>query len=160
MLLTAKSLAGGLPLSAVTGPAEIMDAPQVGGIGGTFGGNPVACAAGNAVLDVMQEEKLPERAKALGERIMKTFQELEAGHDHVGAARGLGAMCGLEVVDPETGAPDAARGKAICAAALSEGLLIMSASGNVLRTLMPLVIGDEDLDRGLGILARAVEAAG
>jgi 4-aminobutyrate aminotransferase/(S)-3-amino-2-methylpropionate transaminase len=137
-----------------------MDAPQVGGIGGTFGGNPVACAAGNAVLDVMQEEKLPERAKGLGERIMKTFQELEAGHGHVGAARGLGAMCGLEIVDPETGAPDAARGKAICAAALGEGLLVMTASGNVLRTLMPLVIGDEDLDRGLEILTRAVGEAG
>jgi 4-aminobutyrate aminotransferase/(S)-3-amino-2-methylpropionate transaminase len=136
-----------------------MDAPQVGGIGGTFGGNPVACAAGNAVLDVMQEEKLPERARALGDRIMKTFRELEAAHSHVGAARGLGAMCGLEIVDPDAGAPDPARCKSICAAALREGLLIMSASGNVLRTLMPLVIRDEDCARGLEILSRAVAEA-
>ena len=160
MLLTAKSLAGGLPLSSVTGPAEIMDAPGIGGIGGTFGGNPVACAAGNAVLDVMQEEGLADRARAIGERVMKVFRELEAAHDHVGDARGLGAMCGLEIVDPASGRPDPERAKRICAAALHDGLLIMTASGNVLRTLMPLVISDEDCDRGLEILERAVGQAG
>lgn len=159
MLLTAKSLAGGLPLSSVTGPAEIMDAPGVGGIGGTFGGNPVACAAGNAVLDVMQEEDLPGRARSLGERVMKVFHRLESEHAHVGDARGLGAMCGLEIVDPDTGGADPERAKRICSKALEDGLLIMTASGNVLRTLMPLVISDEDCDRALEILSGAVASA-
>jgi 4-aminobutyrate aminotransferase/(S)-3-amino-2-methylpropionate transaminase len=158
LITMAKSLAGGLPLSAVSGKAELMDAPHVGGIGGTYGGNPVACAAALAVLDVMEEEKLPERALAIGERVMTVFAQLAADHAHVGGAHGLGAMCGLGIQDPATGRPDAARCGAILAAAREQGLLAMAASGNVVRTLMPLVIGDEDLERGLGILDRAVAA--
>jgi 4-aminobutyrate aminotransferase/(S)-3-amino-2-methylpropionate transaminase len=156
LVLTAKSLGGGLPLSAVTGPAEIMDAPPVGGIGGTFGGNPVACAAGNAVLDVLQEEKLPERARVIGERVMTLFEGLRSELPHVADARGLGAMCALEIVDPESGAPDPGRTAKIVERAREGGVLVMTASGNVIRTLMPLVITHEDLDRGLDVLAEAV----
>jgi 4-aminobutyrate aminotransferase-like enzyme len=158
MITMAKSLAGGLPLSAVTGLADIMDAPPIGGIGGTFAGNPVACAAANAVLDVMEEEDLPGRARRFGDRILRAFGDLAKRHDHVGAFRGLGAMCGLEIVDPGTGEPDPARVRRILDAARGEGLLAMPASGNVIRTLMPLNISDEDLDRGLDILSRAVAA--
>jgi len=158
LVLTAKSLGGGLPLSAVTGPAEVMDAPPVGGIGGTFGGNPLACAAGNAVLDVLQEEKLPERALVIGERVMARFEALHGKLPYVTDARGLGAMCALEIGDPATGAPDPARTAKIVERAREGGLLVMTASGNVIRTLMPLVITDEALERGLSILAGAVEA--
>ena len=159
LVLTAKSLGGGLPLSAVTGPAEIMDAPPVGGIGGTFGGNPVACAAGNAVLDVLEEEKLPERARSIGDRVMARFEGLRESLPHVADARGLGAMCALEIVDPGSGSPDPGRTARILDGARERGLLVMSASGNVIRTLMPLVITDPELERGLAILVEATEQA-
>jgi 4-aminobutyrate aminotransferase/(S)-3-amino-2-methylpropionate transaminase len=159
MITMAKSLAGGLPLSAVTGRAAVMNAPPVGGIGGTFAGNPLACAAANAVLDVMEEEDLPARACRIGERVMQVFGELAHAHKHVGDARGLGAMCGLEIVDPATGEPDPSRVRRILEAARADGLLAMPASGNVIRTLMPLTISDEELDRGLDILFRAVAAS-
>jgi 4-aminobutyrate aminotransferase/(S)-3-amino-2-methylpropionate transaminase len=158
MVAMAKSIAGGLPLSAVTAPARIMDAPQVGGIGGTFGGNPLACAAANAVLDVMRDENLPARARVIGDHIMRTFRQLVEAHDHVGRTRGLGAMCALEIVHPTSNTPDPERTKHIIAAAREHGLLIMAASGNVIRTLMPLVITDDQLERGLAILADAVAA--
>lgn len=159
LMTAAKSLAGGLPLSAVTGRAEVMDAPGVGGIGGTFAGNPLACAAALAVLDVMREEDLPRRAEAIGRQVLDAFRDLAAGHPNVAAPRGLGAMCALDVVDPGSGLPDPAGCGRVLAAARERGLLVMSASGNVLRTLMPLVIADEDLQRGLQILAEAVAAA-
>jgi 4-aminobutyrate aminotransferase/(S)-3-amino-2-methylpropionate transaminase len=159
LVAMAKSLAGGLVLSGVGGRAEIMDAPGPGGIGGTFGGNPLSCAAANAVLDVIEDENLSERANQIGEKVMALFNRLVADHRHVGAARGLGAMCCIEIVDPATGKPDVARAGAVVRAALAEGLLIMTASGNVIRTLMPLVISDDQLDRALGILSRAVAAA-
>ena len=155
----AKSLAGGLPLSAVTGKAEIMDAPQVGGLGGTFGGNPVALAAGNAVLDIMHDEQLPQRARIIGERLMQSFKGLEAAHKHVVKARGLGAMCAFELVDPSTGAPDPERTRRVVTKSREQGLLVMAASGNVIRSLMPLVISDDDLDKGLQILAASVADA-
>jgi len=149
LVTMAKSLAGGLPLSAVTGRAAVMDAPHVGGIGGTYGGNPVACAAALAVLDVMEEERLPARAQVIGSHVMVAFDRLVQAHDHVTGAHGLGAMCGLEIRDAET------TGR-ILAAARERGLLAMAASGHVIRTLMPLVITDEQLERGLAILAAAV----
>ncbi len=152
MIAMAKSIAGGMVLSGVTARAEIMDAPQVGGIGGTYGGNPVSCAAGNAVLDIIEEEKLCDRANEIGERVMTRFKEFFETYDFVGDARGLGAMCCLEIIDGKSGKPDAAKTAAISKAALSKGLLIMSASGNVIRTLMPLVISDEDLEKALNIL--------
>lgn len=158
MILMAKSLAAGMPLSAVTAPAKIMNSPKVGGIGGTYGGNPVSCAAAHAVLDIMAAEKLPERARAIGATVMTVFEELAATHPHVRNPRGLGAMCGLDIVDPDTGLGSKERAGKVLAAARETGLLAMTASGNVLRTLMPLVISDADLETGLGILAEAIAA--
>jgi 4-aminobutyrate aminotransferase/(S)-3-amino-2-methylpropionate transaminase len=152
MVVMAKSLAAGLPLSALTAGAAILDAPQVGGIGGTYGGNPLACAAANAVLDIMEDEKLPERALALGEKIMERFRAVRVRFDFVVEARGLGAMCGLEL-------DTAARANRVLKEALERGLLLMTANGNVIRTLMPLVIGDADLTRGLDILEESLAAA-
>jgi 4-aminobutyrate aminotransferase/(S)-3-amino-2-methylpropionate transaminase len=152
MVVMAKSLAAGLPLSAITAGAEILDAPQVGGIGGTYGGNPIACAAANAVLDILEEERLAERALALGEKILKRFEALAARFDFVVEARGLGAMCGLELDTP-------ARANRALKEALERGLLLMTANGNVIRTLMPLVIADSDLDRGLDILEESLQAS-
>lgn len=156
LVAMAKSMAGGMVLSGVTGRAEIMDAPGVGGIGGTFGGNPLACAAALAVLDVIDEEGLAQRALKIGEAVMERFNSLKRQFEFVGDVRGLGAMCGLEIVDPETGKPDALMASRITGEALKHGLLIMTASGNVLRTLMPLVISDETLKRGLDALESAM----
>ncbi len=153
MVLMAKSLAAGLPLSAITAGAAILDAPQVGGLGGTYGGNPLACAAANAVLDIMEEEGLPAKALAIGEKIMARFRALQKKHAFVVDARGLGAMCGLEL-------DTAARANRVLKEALDRGLLLMTANGNVIRTLMPLVIGEEDLTRGLDVLEEALAAAG
>jgi 4-aminobutyrate aminotransferase/(S)-3-amino-2-methylpropionate transaminase len=158
MIVTAKSLAAGLPLSAVTGRAEIMDAPEVGGIGGTYGGNPLACAAALAVLDVLEEEKLCERAETIGERVRERLGDLAERHDFLAHPRGLGAMCAVDVVDPETGAGDTARANRVLTEAREHGLLLMTASGSTIRTLMPLVITDEELERALDILAEAVSA--
>ncbi len=159
IMVLAKSLAGGVPLSAVTGRAELMDAAKVGGLGGTYGGNALACAAAHAVLDIMAEERLPERAEAIGAKVMARFRDLAKHQGCVGDVRGLGAMCALEIVDPATGAPDPGRAGKVVAGARERGLLIMTASGNVIRTLMPLTISDDDLQRGLEILAAAVAAA-
>jgi 4-aminobutyrate aminotransferase/(S)-3-amino-2-methylpropionate transaminase len=156
LMIVAKSLAAGMPLSGIVGRAELLDAPQVGGLGGTYGGNPLACAAANAVLDIMESEDLPGRALKIGERVMDVFGELDRECATVGDARGLGAMCGLEIVDPDSGGPDAGRAGRIAARCLEQGLLVMTASGNVLRTLMPLTIETVDLDRALDILAVAV----
>jgi 4-aminobutyrate aminotransferase/(S)-3-amino-2-methylpropionate transaminase len=152
MVLMAKSLAAGLPLSGITASAEILDAPQVGGLGGTYGGNPLACAAANAVLDVMKEERLPERALAIGERVLARFRELQKRFDFVVDARGLGAMCGLELDSAE-------RAGKVLKEALDRGVLLMTANGNVIRTLMPLVISDEDLTRGLDVVEESLRAA-
>jgi 4-aminobutyrate aminotransferase / (S)-3-amino-2-methylpropionate transaminase / 5-aminovalerate transaminase len=157
MVATAKSLAGGMPLSAVTGRAEIMNAPEVGGIGGTFGGNPLACAAANAVFDVLRKENLLNRANEIGAATLETFRGLESEHAFVTKARGLGAMCAIEFV--KDGAPDAERTKRIIDGARERGVLMMSASGNVLRTLMPLVISDKDLQTALTILQEVIAAS-
>jgi 4-aminobutyrate aminotransferase/(S)-3-amino-2-methylpropionate transaminase len=159
LVTMAKSLAAGMPLSAVTGRAELMDVPEVGGIGGTYGGNPVACAAANAVLDIFESEDLTERANAIGATTMAILSGLTERHDFVARARGLGAMCAIEICDGESGAPDSARTAAIIARARERGLLLISASGNVIRTLMPLVIPDELLEEGLDILDAAVADA-
>ena len=156
MMFMAKSLAAGMPLSAVTAAMEIMNAPKVGGIGGTFGGNPLSCAAAHAVLDIMQDEKLPERAQQIGSRVMARFRDFAATLSHVSHPRGLGAMCAVDIVDPETGQGSPEIAGRILVAARERGLLIMTASGFVLRTLMPLIISDEELDEGLDILSAAL----
>ncbi len=155
MVAMAKSLAGGLVLSGVTARKEIMDAPGVGGIGGTYGGNPVACAAANAVLDIMAEENLPARALKIGEKTMAVLEDLEKTYPFFANARGLGAMCAIEVVDPNSGRPDLDRVARLIATARDNGLLLMTASGNVVRTLMPLTIPDADLEKAFGILRRS-----
>jgi 4-aminobutyrate aminotransferase/(S)-3-amino-2-methylpropionate transaminase len=165
LLLTAKSLAGGLPLSAVTGRAELMDAPHVGGLGGTFSGNPIACRAGLAVLEILLEDGLLARAEALGPKIEARCADLARRHRLVGDVRGKGPMMALELVkDRETKAPAGDETKKVMQRCYEKGLVLVSCGnfGNVLRTLMPLVITDEQLDRGFAILDEAlgeVEAA-
>jgi 4-aminobutyrate aminotransferase / (S)-3-amino-2-methylpropionate transaminase / 5-aminovalerate transaminase len=162
LVTTAKSLGGGLPIGGVSGKAEIMDSVHVGGLGTTYGGNPLACAAALAVLETFEEEDLLARANVIGERVVGALREIQENHpDFVGDVRGRGAMVAMELVkDPESRAPDKERTAKIVEAALQEGLLLLTAGqySNVIRTLMPLVITDEDLEEGLSILARAVDA--
>ena len=162
LIVTAKSLAGGLPLAAVTGRAEIMESPVAGGLGGTYGGNPLACAAALAVLDVMAEEKVAERAATLGARIKRRFCSWADTDAGIGDVRGLGAMIALEFVqDRATKTPDNARVSRIVAAALSRGLLLLSAGtyGNVIRVLVPLTAPDAIVDEGLDVMAEALSAS-
>ncbi len=158
----AKSIAGGLPLSAVTGRAELMDAAQVGGLGGTFVGNPVACAAALAVIDLLADGTFLARAAALGARIEARLAGLAARHESIGEVRGLGAMRALELVrDRATRAPDKERTAAVIRRACEKGLLLLSAGthGNVIRTLMPLVITDAQLEEGFDVLEQSLETS-
>lgn len=158
LVTMAKSLAGGFPLSAVTGKAEIMDAPGPGGLGGTYGGNPLACAAALAVIDVIETEGLAERATAIGGKVIKTVDGWAEADPRIGEVRGLGGMVGIELVsDPATGQPDPDRTKAITTAALEEGLLLLSCGvyGNVIRVMVPLTADDEIVDEGLAAMERA-----
>ncbi len=160
LITTAKSLAGGLPLAAVTGRADAMEAAQVGGLGGTYGGNPLACAAALAVLDAMEAERIPERAGQAGDRIRARFCEWAARYECIGDVRGLGAMIGLELVtDRASRAPDKATTAALLAAALQRGVVLLSAGtyGNVVRVLAPLTASDALLDEGLDAIAAALE---
>jgi len=155
LLVTAKSLAGGLPLSAVTGRAEIMNAPHVGGLGGTFAGNPIACRAALAVLEVFEEEKLLARADTLGQKVRARFDELQKRYEIIGDVRGLGPMLALELVkDRARKTPAADETKKLVQLCYEKGLVLIACGnhGNVIRTLMPLVITDEQLEKGLGIL--------
>jgi 4-aminobutyrate aminotransferase/(S)-3-amino-2-methylpropionate transaminase len=161
ILVAAKSLAGGLPLSSITGRADIMDAPGVGGLGGTFGGNPVSLAAAHAVLDQMEEGTLLARAEAIGRRVGARAARWREQLSLVGDARGLGAMWALELVrDQETRAPAREETAAVARACYERGLVTITAGtyGNVLRTLMPLVITDEELDEGLDVLEACLGA--
>jgi 4-aminobutyrate aminotransferase len=149
LVVSGKSLGGGLPLAAVTGRAELMDAPGPGGLGGTFGGNPVACAAAAVVLDTVADDGFRAHAAALGESLRARLDEIAARHDAVGEVRGLGPMLALELREQS---PDAA--KTVTEAAFERGLLLLSCGlhGNVLRLLPPLNVSDDELDRGLRIL--------
>lgn len=163
LIVTSKSLAGGLPLSGITGKAAIMDSVPPGGLGSTFGGNPLSCAAALAVLETFEEEGLLEQSRRLGGRVLAGMQNIRKEHEIVGDVRGLGPMAAMEIVsDRESRAPDAERTARIVARALEEGLLLITAGGrgNVVRTMMPLMISDEQLEEGLEILGRAVAAAG
>jgi len=157
LMTVAKSLAGGLPLSGVIGKREIMDAPAPGGLGGTYGGNPVACAAALAVIEIINEEKLVERAGALGNLLTNRFKTMAEKPEFtcVGNVHGLGAMSAIDLVldrGRRTPAPDLA--KAVTARALENGLVMLSCGlyGNVLRVLAPLTISDSTLKEGLDIL--------
>jgi 4-aminobutyrate aminotransferase/(S)-3-amino-2-methylpropionate transaminase len=162
VITTAKSLAGGLPLAAVTGRADIMEAAQVGGLGGTYGGNPLACAAALAVLDAMERERIPERARLAGQRIASRFRAWADCYPCIGDVRGLGAMVAMELVsDPRSRAPDKALTGRLLAAALRRGLILLSAGtyGNVVRVLAPLTIEAEVLDEGLEVMGEALGEA-
>ncbi len=161
LIITAKSLAGGFPLAAVTGRAEILDAPQPGGLGGTYGGNPLACAAALAVLDVMDKEQLPARAARMGERIRLRFCQWAARHACIGDVRGLGAMVGMELVrDRQSKAPDKPLTARLQAASLERGVILLSAGsyGNTIRVLAPLTTPDDVLEEGLDVIEQALEA--
>jgi 4-aminobutyrate aminotransferase / (S)-3-amino-2-methylpropionate transaminase / 5-aminovalerate transaminase len=163
LLVSGKSLGGGLPLAAVTGPAEIVDAVPAGGLGGTFGGNPVACAAAMAVLDEVASDEFRRRAEEIGERLRTALEGISERVDAVGDVRGVGPMLALELVeDRKTKEPAAALAAATTAGARDRGLLLLSCGiyGNVVRILVPLVISDEDLGRGLEILEEALVDAG
>ncbi|HYC30714.1 MAG TPA: 4-aminobutyrate--2-oxoglutarate transaminase, partial [Gemmatimonadales bacterium] len=158
IMTTAKSLAGGLPLAAVTGRADVMEAAQVGGLGGTYGGNALACAAALAVLDAMETERLPERARRVGDRIRARFCEWAAAWPCIGDVRGLGAMIAMELVaDRHSRTPDKALTGRLLSAALERGVVLLGAGtyGNVVRVLAPLTIEEPVLEEGLD----AVEAA-
>jgi 4-aminobutyrate aminotransferase len=162
LLVSGKSLGGGLPLAGVTGRAEVVDAVGAGGLGGTFGGNPVACAAANAVLDEIVTEGFQQRARDLGERIRAALDDIATRVGSVGEVRGLGPMLALELVeDRETKAPAAGLASATVAEARERGLVLLSCGlyGNVIRILVPIVIGDEDLARGLELLEESLVAA-
>ncbi len=151
----AKSIAGGLPLSAITGKADLMDHPQVGGLGGTFAGNPVSCRAALAVLDQFEKKNLLFRAEKIGKRVLEKFREFYDRYPIIGDVRGLGAMVGMElVVDRRTKEPAAAHTKRLIDLCREKGLLMISAGtrSNIVRPLMPLVITDEQLERGLAII--------
>lgn len=157
LVTMAKSLAGGMVLSAVTGKAELMEAPGVGGIGGTYGGNPLACAAAMAVMDIIDEENLCTAAIKIGEKVMSRFAVIQKTNEAVSDIRHLGAMCAMEFTNPKTGEPAAQLVGEICSDAADNGLLIMSASKNIIRTLMPLTISDDALSRGLDILEASIQ---
>jgi len=162
LITVAKSLAAGFPLSGVVGRAEVMDAPDPGGLGGTYGGNPVACAAGLAVMDIMREERLPERAARLGSILEERMQSWAAEMELIGDVRVMGAMAGLELVrDRATRTPADKETARVMALAREKGLIILRAGThhNVIRTLMPLTIPDEQLNEGLDILGAALSEA-
>jgi 4-aminobutyrate aminotransferase/(S)-3-amino-2-methylpropionate transaminase len=164
LMVSGKSLGGGLPLAGVTGRAELMDAVPAGGLGGTFGGNPVACAAAVAILDEVATPEFRERAEAIGTRIRAGLDGMAERIEAIGEVRGLGAMQAIELVeDRETKAPAAGLTTETLVAARERGLIILACGlyGNVVRVLVPLVISDEDLERGLEILEEAlVDASG
>lgn len=162
VITTAKSLAGGLPLAAVTGRAEVMEAAEPGGLGGTYGGNPLACAAALAVLDAMERERIPARAARAGQRIAGRFRAWAERYPAIGDVRGLGAMVGMElVVDRDSRTPDKALTGRLLAAALRRGVILLSAGtyGNVVRVLAPLTADDALLDEGLEALGEALAEA-
>ncbi len=160
LMVLGKSLASGMPLSAVVGRSDLMEAPQVGGLGGTYAGNPVACAAAIATLEVYEKYQLCERAQQIGNRVREFWQSLQNQYPTIGDVRGLGAMIGVELVqDPDSKTPNADLAKAIVQESYRRGLITMTAGtyGNVLRHLMPLVITDEELEQGLSIIKTTLE---
>ena len=161
LITTAKGIAGGLPLAAVTGRAEMMDAVHTGGLGGTYGGNPVACAAALGAIETMQATDLPAAARRIESIMLPRLAALAEKYPAIGDIRGRGAMIAVELVsDRQAKTPDAALTAAVSAACHREGLITLTAGtfGNVLRFLPPLVIGEDLLDEGLDILESAFAA--
>jgi len=155
LITSAKSLAGGMPLSAVTGREEMFQKIHVGGLGGTFSGNPVSCRAGLAVLEILLEDGLLERAGTLGQKVLERFTEFQQKYEVIGDVRGKGPMLAMELVsDRETKVPAKEEADQLVKLCYQKGLVLLSCGnfGNVIRTLMPLVITDEQLQRGLAIM--------
>ncbi|MGD1825460.1 4-aminobutyrate--2-oxoglutarate transaminase [Chromobacterium violaceum] len=160
LITMAKSLAGGFPLSAVTGRAEVMDAPAPGGLGGTYAGNPLALAAAHAVLDVIDSEKLAERAKRLGDALKEKLNGLKSAVPQIAEVRGLGAMIAVEFNQPDSHQPDPDFAKKVQQHALANGLILLTCGiyANVVRFLFPLTIEDEIFAEALGKLEAALKA--
>lgn len=159
LMTMAKSLAGGFPLSAVVGRAEIMDAPHPGGLGGTYAGSPLACAAALAVLEVIEEENLLERSRRIGERLIKRFRGMADRFECIGDVRGLGAMVAIELFkDATRNQPDTELTKALVTKAAEHGLILLSCGlyGNVIRVLVPLTASDGLVDEGLDVIEAAM----
>jgi 4-aminobutyrate aminotransferase/(S)-3-amino-2-methylpropionate transaminase len=162
LMTVAKSIAGGVPLSAVIGKAEIMDAPVVGGLGGTFAGSPLACAAGLAVLEVLEKEKLNNRSLELGARLSARLKQLQARFPCIGDVRSLGMMVAIELVkNRRADLPDADLTRAVVQAAGRRGLILLSCGlySNVIRILAPLTIPEAQLEEGLGLLEQSLAEA-
>ncbi|MGQ0684944.1 4-aminobutyrate--2-oxoglutarate transaminase [Bradyrhizobium sp.] len=161
LVTVAKSLAGGFPLSGAVGRAEIMDAPLPGGLGGTYGGNAVSCAAALAVLDAFEKDGLLDRAEKLGQRLQTGLREVAKKHSVIGNVRGLGFMQAIELVsDQKTKTPDPDRAQRVIDSARQRGLLVIKCGvhRNVIRFLAPIVVSEEDLDKALGIIDAALSA--
>ena len=159
MITTAKSLAAGVPIAAIVGKREIMDKVQPGGVGGTYSGNPLGCAAGLAVFDIIESEKLLDRANVIGAKIRSRFEAFQKDFSLIGDVRGLGGMIGMELVNDRTSKePAGDKARALTAYALKNGLMLLATGtyGNVIRVLSPLVITDEQLDRGLDIIEKGL----
>ncbi|MEW6258657.1 MAG: 4-aminobutyrate--2-oxoglutarate transaminase [Thermodesulfobacteriota bacterium] len=159
IITLAKSLGGGLPLSAVTGRAEMMNKPHVGGLGGTYAGNPIACRAALAVLEILIEDKLLETAEELGQKVRAKLMDLQQRYEIIGDVRGKGPMLAMELVkDRRTKQPAADEAKKLVKLCFDRGLVLISCGnfGNVIRTLMPLVITDEQLEKGFAILEESL----
>jgi 4-aminobutyrate aminotransferase/(S)-3-amino-2-methylpropionate transaminase len=162
LVVVGKALAGGLPLSAVVGRSDVMEAPEPGGLGGTFAGHPIACAAGLAVLDILDEEGLVARSAQLGEIMRRELVAIQEAHPVVDDVRGLGTMIALELVsDPHTREPDAGLVDCVLAEARQRGLIVIRCGihRNVVRLLPPLVVSDADVRLGLWRLSEAIVSA-
>jgi 4-aminobutyrate aminotransferase/(S)-3-amino-2-methylpropionate transaminase len=159
LVVTAKALGGGMPIAGVTGRAEIMDAVHPGGLGSTFGGNPVSCAAALAAIEVIDKEQLVARARKLGDHMLERLAAVQRATTGIGDVRGRGAMVAIELVRDD-GSPDAERATRICAACHEQGVIVLTAGtlSNVVRLLPPLVIDDALLDEGLDAVDVAVRA--
>ena len=157
LITTAKGIAGGLPLAAVTGRAEIMDAPHVGGLGGTYGGNPVACAAALGAIATIESEDLPAKARAIESVLLPALREMQGKYPVIGDVRGRGAMIAIELVNPGTIEPDPATTSKVAKACHAAGLIVLTAGtyGNVLRFLPPLVMPQHLLEDAIGVLDKA-----
>jgi len=161
LITTAKSLAGGFPLAGVVGRAEVMDAPAPGGLGGTYAGSPVACAAALAVFEAFEQEQLLARSRAMGALLVTRLKALAEKQPSIGDVRGLGAMVAIELFEGgDAHWPDAALAKKVVAEAARRGLILLSCGtyGNVIRILVPLTASDELLEEGLAILADTLAA--
>jgi len=158
LVATAKGLGGGLPIGGITARAELVDQIHAGGLGGTFGGNPLSCAAALAAIETIEADGLLDRAAAIGATMLRRLAAMQASNPRIGDVRGRGAMIAIELVDADGSTPDPELTKSVAAACHSEGVLVLTAGsyGNVIRFLPPLSISDELLDDGLGVVEKAL----